>query len=389
MTETNEFKTTSVNTLVTGTDSGREILVVGLKPEYQDKPQYQKALKLEYDKCHELEHPNILKYIEEKNIDNIGQCIVMEWEPARTLDEYIKENHSREEEKQIVGQIADALSFLHRNGMVHGALNPSNVFVTLKGDQVKILNFRQQFVDLLRESLNNRKFRAPEAKDGTVVLDERTDIYSLGTILKEMNIGEDYANVVKSSCAFGRNDRFNNIDEFIEAFEHRRTSHRAAATTSSANSNKRTALLVSAIAILAIVGGIVLYNKNFGSATTNEPATEQTAANTTAEQPEATTETEAPAQQQAPAEASQPTTPAPTAGQAYTGNLAFLNDLVPQMHIDIDKIYASAPDNTTLKRKVSVYYKGLRKALGNLTDEQFAAYDKEFADYIKQKNAAQ
>lgn len=82
-------------------------------------------------------------------------------------------------------------------------------------------------------------------------------------------------------------------------------------------------------------------------------------------------------------------TPTPDINQSakYSGELEFLNELVPQMHVDLDKIYASDSDNAAIHAKVSRYYKGLRKALGNKTDEQFAAYDKEFADYVNKKNA--
>jgi len=64
-----------------------------------------------------------------------------------------------------------------------------------------------------------------------------------------------------------------------------------------------------------------------------------------------------------------------------------MNKLVPQMHIDIDKIYAKGGDAAAIRKRVQTYYKGLRKALGNLNDNQFAAYDKAFAEYITQKNA--
>lgn len=69
MTESKEIKTTGINMMLTGTDGGRQVLLVGLKAAYQDKPQYLKALKREYDNCHDIDHPNIVKYIEEKDVD--------------------------------------------------------------------------------------------------------------------------------------------------------------------------------------------------------------------------------------------------------------------------------------------------------------------------------
>ncbi|MBM6991962.1 MAG: protein kinase [Prevotella sp.] len=390
MTETKEIKTPSINTLVTGTDGGRQVLLVGLKTAYQNKPQYQKSLKREYDTCHEIEHPNILKYLEEKEVEGFGNCIVMEWEPARTLADYIQENHSDEEKKNIIRQIAEGLGFLHQNGLVHGALSPSVIYITSQGDRVKILNFRLRFADHLYEPMSSMKFRAPEAKDGTVTLDARTDVFSLGTILKEMGLGDDYQNVVSGSCSFGRNDRFPNIDSFLEAFEHHRVSRRSSSPENSTTaSNKKAAVLVSTIVALLVIAALVFFNRNSSSNDVAQPMSEVTDStqNTNAEAPATAAPAANETASQDNAAPAQQLTPADNAAQQYTGELVFMNNLVPQMHIDIDKLYAKGGGAAAIRKRVQTYYRGLRKALGNLNDNQFAAYDKAFAEYIQQKNA--
>lgn len=390
MTETRDFNTSSINTLTTATDGGRQVLLVGLKAAYQEKPQYQRALKREFDQCRDIEHPNILKYLEEKDADGRGHCIVMEWEPARTLADYILEDHSQEEKKGIVRQIAAALDFLHQHGQVHGALNPTVVFITTQGDRVKLLNFRLRFADHLYEPTATMKFRAPEAKDGTVTLDARTDIFSLGTIVREMGLGADYQSVVAGSCSFGRNDRYPDIDSFLEAFDHHRAPRRNAVRESTApGSNKKAAILVSVIVALIVVAALAFFNRGNSASEADQPvaaATDTTAAATPeAGQPAASAVNASPT---ADAEPSADTpTPPPATSEAYSGELEFMNKLVPQMHIDLDKIYAKGGDAAAIRKRVQVYYKGLRKALGNLNDAQFAAYDKAFADYVAQKNA--
>ena len=71
-----------------------------------------------------------------------------------------------------------------------------------------------------------------------------------------------------------------------------------------------------------------------------------------------------------------------------TGDNAFLNDLVPQMHTDLDKIYNSGADPATIHAKVAAYYKGLRRVLKKQgkTSTQLDAFDKAFAEYTQQKN---
>lgn len=372
MTESSEIKTYGVNILVTDKMNGQDVLLVGIKSAYRNKPQYLRSLKREYARCHKIEHPNIIKCIGERDFENYGHCIVLEWEPARTLADYMRENHDMEEKKNIIHQLADALGCIHANSLVHGAINPSCVFITDKGDQVKLLNIRLHFADMLSEPAELTKYRAPEAKDGTVVLDARTDIFSLGTILKELNINDEYSDVIEGSTNFARNDRFPDIETFLEAFEHRRvTLRKKSRQNSGSRHDKRIAAAIAAIAAIVGIAVIFIFNRNQPSTEAQLPTKE--VADTIKTN---STRTAPPVQ-----------TPTINQLDKYSGDLEFLNDLVPQMHVDLDKIYASASDNAAIHAKVSRYYKGLRKALGNKTNEQFAAYDKEFADYVNKKNA--
>ena len=59
------------------------------------------------------------------------------------------------------------------------------------------------------------------------------------------------------------------------------------------------------------------------------------------------------------------------------------------MHIDIDKLYAKGGDSQAIRRRVVTYYKGLRGTLKGLSQTQYDAFDKAFADYVTTKNAAQ
>lgn len=259
MTETNEIKTAGINALVTGKEEGREVLLVGLKAAYCDKPQYQKALKREFDQCHETEHPHILRYLEQKDVAGFGHCIVMEWEPARPLSDYMQEAHTEEEKKKIVRQVAEVVGFMHRMGKVHGALTPAVVFVTTKGDEVKVLNFRLRYADNLNEPAATLKFRAPEAKDGTVAIDPRADIFSLGVMVREMGLGDDYQQVVAGCCSYGRSERYADVDAFLDALEHRHYSRSTARSSSSGN--KKLAILMSAVVAVLAVAVLLWFNK--------------------------------------------------------------------------------------------------------------------------------
>jgi len=382
MTESNEIKTSSINSLAISSDGGQQVLLVGLKPAYRNKPQYQKALQRELKANHELDHQNILRYVGEKDSDVYGFCIVMEWETARTLTDYLQERHSEEEKKDIIRQVADGVSYLHRKGLIHSALNASSIFITTKGNHVKILNFRQRFADRLFEPQSSLKFRAPEAKDGTLALDARTDIYSLGILLREMDLGMEYQTVIEKCTSIGRNDRYPDVDAFLEAFEHRRMSHRPSSSDGPATGgNKKVAILISTIAALLVIAVLVFFNRNSDNDESKQPLTEMTDTVQNSIPDDAT-----PIPSAAPQENQESIEPNNNE-TTNTSELAFLDKLVPQMHIDIDKIYASGSENAVINKRVKTYYKGLRETLKGLNDNQFSAFDKAFADYVQQKNS--
>ena len=379
-----EIKTASIQKLTTGKDGGQDVLLVSLKEAYQSKPQYQRALKKEFDRCKDFDHQHLVKYLAMKDVEGLGTCIEMEWEDSRSLLEYLDEGHSEDEKKRVVGQIASALEYLHENGMVHGALDPAFIFITKKTDEVKVLNLRLRYADTMSMPNSSLRFIAPEAKDGTVTLDARADVYSLGMIVKTMNLGTEYDQVVNGSCSFGRSERYASIEDFMEAFEHHRYSRKSETTSSPVN--RKMIGLVAAIAVLVVIAVVLLFSRGGHSdqqaantdstevASNDQSHNADTANNSVSGSVAPSADSTSDAQQTAAAQTPQ-----------YTGDLVFLNNLVPQMHIDIDKIYASSSDPDQIHKKVAIYYKGLRKTLGSLNEQQFAAFDKAFSDYIKSK----
>jgi len=384
VTDMQEIKTASIQKLTTGKDGGQDVLLVSLKEAYQSKPQYQRALKKEFDRCKDFDHQHLLKFLAMKDVEGLGTCIEMEWEDSRSLLEYLDEGHSEDEKKRVVGQIASALEYLHENGMVHGALDPAFIFITKKTDEVKVLNLRLRYADTMSMPNSSLRFIAPEAKDGTVTLDARADVYSLGMIVKTMNLGTEYDQVVNGSCSFGRSERYASIEDFMEAFEHHRYSRKSEETSSPVN--RKMVGLVAAIAVLVVIAVVLLFSRGGQSdqqaantdstevASNDQSQSTDTTSNSVSGSVTPSADSTSDAQQTAAAQTPQ-----------YTGDLVFLNNLVPQMHIDIDKIYASSTDPDQIHKKVAIYYKGLRKTLGSLNEQQFAAFDKAFSDYIKSK----
>jgi hypothetical protein len=101
------------------------------------------------------------------------------------------------EVRAIVGQLAEALEFVHRHGIVHRDLKPANVMITTAGS-AKLTDFGIAGFAMGTEGetrtiehglVGTPAFMAPEQLAGGVV-DDRADIYALGCVAYELLTGE-------------------------------------------------------------------------------------------------------------------------------------------------------------------------------------------------------
>ena len=91
---------------------------------------------------------------------------------------------------EIALQVADGLGFAHEFGVVHRDVRPGNIMLLERG-AVKIMDFgiaRMRFADHKTSTgmvLGTPRYMSPEQIGGQPV-DQRSDIFSLGTVLYEM-----------------------------------------------------------------------------------------------------------------------------------------------------------------------------------------------------------
>ena len=181
-----------INTLGTGAGSTillisdktsggkRYALKVVRKQEPEDEVYVQQA-KTEFEAAKKLNHPAIAKVFDCRTkkawFKVTGVELLLEYVDGKTLDEI-----EAPELGQIVlifCQVSSALTHMHRRGVYHGDLKPSNIMLTKTG-QVKLIDFGTAWV---RGQEKNRiqgtpNFIAPEQATEKVV-DEKTDIYNL------------------------------------------------------------------------------------------------------------------------------------------------------------------------------------------------------------------
>jgi serine/threonine protein kinase/Flp pilus assembly protein TadD len=151
-----------------------------------------------------LNHPNILTIYEIGQVED-RHFIAAEFIDGQTLREQLRQPALRLLEVLDVGiQVASALAAAHQAGLVHRDIKPENIMLRPDG-LVKVLDFglakltEQKALDpdsaeLLRTPTNpgtiigTISYMSPEQARG-LILDTRSDIFSLGIVLYEMLAG--------------------------------------------------------------------------------------------------------------------------------------------------------------------------------------------------------
>ena len=173
----------------------RPVALKVLFPEFAADPSFVQRFRREAQAAANLSHPNIVS-VYDWGEEGGTYFIVMEYVEGRSLAEIIRTEGSLLPDRaaDITADIAAALSFAHRNGVIHRDVKPGNVLISPSG-QVKVTDFGIARAVTTQENLTQTgtvmgtaTYFSPEQAQGSPV-DPRSDVYSLGVVLYEMLCG--------------------------------------------------------------------------------------------------------------------------------------------------------------------------------------------------------
>lgn len=174
----------------------RHVAIKVLPPHPAMNEQFIQRFELEAKTVGRLQHPHILPLFDYGTEDDI-LYLVMGLVEGGSLSDLIDEGAlpPRRVEK-ILREIASAMDYAHRQGVIHRDIKPGNILIDAEGHALLtdfgIVKMTQQSesADLTGTGIvGTPAYMAPEQAQG-LELDERADIYALGTVVYEMLTGQ-------------------------------------------------------------------------------------------------------------------------------------------------------------------------------------------------------
>ena len=189
---------------------GRRVALKLLRPEYAAKRDAVHRFFGEARAVNAIGHENIVDITDYVEADTGETFFIMELLQGSDLSHFLRKGDGPvplQRAMNIALQVCDALDAAHHTDIIHRDLKPDNIFVVNDGrreDFVKLLDFgvaklqgelssNASYQTAAGSVIGTPAYMSPEQASGLLV-DQRTDIYSLGAILYEMFTGHPVFN---------------------------------------------------------------------------------------------------------------------------------------------------------------------------------------------------
>lgn len=174
----------------------REVAIKILHPHLAKERESKQRFQREAQAVAKLRHDNILEIYDYSGLESEDNFIVTEFIRGQTLKEFLAKQPISQPEiaAMVVLQVAEALEHAHKLKIIHRDIKPENIMIRSDG-RIKLTDFGiAQIVDVQKLTLTGQllgspAYMAPELIAGKP-LDYRCDIFSMGTLLYQLSVGE-------------------------------------------------------------------------------------------------------------------------------------------------------------------------------------------------------
>ena len=175
----------------------------------------------EYEISIGLDCPYIVNVFTYEQDTVVGPGIIMEYVNGRTLGEFLKENPPMQLRRRVFGQLLEAVAYLHRKSIIHNDLKPENILITHSDNTIKLVDFGLSDDDahyLSKTPGCTPEYASPELLAHSAPFDARSDIYSLGLLMRDI-FGGKYRYISGKALRKDAAKRYTNVEQMQKAFK--------------------------------------------------------------------------------------------------------------------------------------------------------------------------
>ena len=179
-------------------DSGKLVAIKAIQARYLNDPDALQRFAREARTVVGLNHPNIVRTEAIEQFGDRAIAIIMQYIAGGTVRDRLREYGAfgAEHAENVLRDVATALGYAHRHGIVHRNVRPENVFLEKSTGRALLADFgiarrieEDAPITLLGAALGTPQYMSPEQINGSEI-DGRSDIYSLGVLGWELLTGK-------------------------------------------------------------------------------------------------------------------------------------------------------------------------------------------------------
>src|SRR2546421_7550823 len=172
-----------------------EVAIKVYRPGYAQRDSFREYFMTEAEKIGQFEHANILPFLEFGEGEGLLYSVTPYVESG-TLGNLLNQvggKFSAMQALPIMQQLCSAVQYAHDHDVIHGNINPSNIFIAADGRMLlSDFGIARRYDDgqqsLSRVGWESAEYAAPEQSLG--VLRRASDIYALGVLLFRILTGQ-------------------------------------------------------------------------------------------------------------------------------------------------------------------------------------------------------